>query len=532
MNNNQYNHDDDDNFAEINRLKEENYFLKEQVRRLNAKVTGLNSLSKDQNIDSPLVEYYLNRYNEIHNFILEKRTAVLDNEIKNADDLYNEIISREDHIEEIAKQNLDIEEKIKALDEEIATAKKTLQEASDHFQQVAFDVTSLENNLYHTTMDYYHNLLAKLSMGDMEDAYEYMTFLVEVLRYTIYGEVVTYLNKATVALDEFDKLNELENETNKNLETYEKTKENLKSQIEVISFEEAESKLDALILEITTKKTTKEELISLFADLKKQNEKRIKDEIKHFQILEYSNQQIASKMDNIILELRDNITVADTSSNILLNKKLALAKLKEKLETISPFKDNYDNLNNEYNELQAMYGVISKNLDDIEDYLSSYKSLMATSQKFNQIVQEYSQNKCRLEAINKEYSNMLIQEKNLTASRKDILNNPYGKTDLMKLDEKLKLLQNDISKYEEEIKNIEYNITHLKQLENNFKVISAYDDYILCETKLPNLYEKQRSLSAIINDKYIEVSNAKMKCSEYDELQKQIEELENEINNL
>lgn len=79
-------------------------------------------------------------------------------------------------------------------------------------------------------------------------------------------------------------------------------------------------KLDALAYEITTKKTTRTELLELFANLKKQHIKAIKDEIKHLQILEYTNQQIALKMDDIVLNYKNSLSSADTSSNILLNK--------------------------------------------------------------------------------------------------------------------------------------------------------------------------------------------------------------------
>ena len=44
---------------DIEKLKEENHFLKEEIRRLNARLTGLNSINNQVNINSPLVDYYL-----------------------------------------------------------------------------------------------------------------------------------------------------------------------------------------------------------------------------------------------------------------------------------------------------------------------------------------------------------------------------------------------------------------------------------------------------------------------------------------
>ena len=61
---------------DIEKLKEENHFLKEEIRRLNARLTGLNSINNQVNINSPLVDYYINRYLEIHNYVLNARISI------------------------------------------------------------------------------------------------------------------------------------------------------------------------------------------------------------------------------------------------------------------------------------------------------------------------------------------------------------------------------------------------------------------------------------------------------------------------
>lgn len=50
-----------------------------------------------------------------------------------------------------------------------------------------------------------------------------------------------------------------------------------------------------------------------------------------------------------------------------------LKKLNDKMETIKPFKDKYDKLNDEYNQIQAMYKTITNNIDEIENYISDAK---------------------------------------------------------------------------------------------------------------------------------------------------------------
>ena len=328
-----------------------------------------------------------------------------------------------------------------------------------------------------------------------------------------------------------DDLNILEKKVKNQNITYENEKKVLSESIEVISFEETEKKLDALAYEITTKKTTRSELLELFENLKKQNVKSIKDEIKHLQILEYTNQQIALKMDDIVLNYKNNLSSVDTSSNILLNKKLLLKKLNDKMETIKPFKDKYDKLNDEYNQIQAMYKTITNNIDEIENYISDAKKIMDANQSFIRTIKEYNETKTKLDSIKMSLDSIIIREKNLAEARKQILNDPYGKTDLIRIDEELKLVQESIESFNIEYRQLESKIYKLKETEQDYKIIMIYEEYLLCEDKLPKLYDKQRALSSLISDKYVEVSNAKMKCNEYESLLKQIEEVEDEINN-
>ena len=236
-------------------------------------------------------------------------------------------------------------------------------------------------------------------------------------------------------------------------------------------------------------------------------------------------------MDDIVLNYKNSLSSADTSSNILLNKKLMLKKLNDKMETIKPFKDKYDKLNDEYNQIQAMYKTITNNIDEIENYISDAKKIMDANQSFIRTIKEYSETKTKLDSMKMSLDSIIIREKNLAEARKQILNDPYGKTDLIRIDEELKIVQESIESFNIECRQLESKIYQLKETEQDYKIIMIYEEYLLCEDKLPKLYDKQRTLSSLISDKYVEVSNAKMKCNEYESLVKQIEEVEDEINN-
>lgn len=201
------------------------------------------------------------------------------------------------------------------------------------------------------------------------------------------------------------------------------------------------------------------------------------------------------------------------------------------METIKPFKDKYDKLNDEYNQIQAMYKTITNNIDEIENYISDAKKIMDANQSFIRTIKEYSETKTKLDSMKMSLDSIIIREKNLAEARKQILNDPYGKTDLIRIDEELKIVQESIESFNIECRQLESKIYQLKETEQDYKIIMIYEEYLLCEDKLPKLYDKQRTLSSLISDKYVEVSNAKMKCNEYESLVKQIEEVEDEINN-
>ncbi len=128
---------------DIEKLKEENHFLKEEIRRLNARLTGLNSINNQVNINSPLVDYYINRYLEIHNYVLNARISILDEDIKKTENNYEELTSREDMLEEIAKRNQDLTIQIEELNEKIKQSNLALEN-----EKGTFVASSLTFNLY------------------------------------------------------------------------------------------------------------------------------------------------------------------------------------------------------------------------------------------------------------------------------------------------------------------------------------------------------------------------------------------------
>ena len=69
-------------------------------------------------------------------------------------------------------------------------------------------------------------------MGNIDDILEYINFVMDVLKYTIYDEVVNYKENALNALNDLDDLNLLEAQTKNTNVTLNQEKQSLNSEIE------------------------------------------------------------------------------------------------------------------------------------------------------------------------------------------------------------------------------------------------------------------------------------------------------------
>ncbi|MEI3505443.1 MAG: hypothetical protein V8Q77_04150 [Bacilli bacterium] len=265
--------------------------------------------------------------------------------------------------------------------------------------------------------------------------------------------------------------------------------------------------------------------------MKKKNVKHVVDEIRHFEILEYSNQQIALQLDDIILDYRSTLATVDTDANILASKRAKLKKLTDQRLAMMPLKNAFDNAQEEYNQLVGMYQTISKNIDEIENFVAQAKKLINVNQDFKQVVKNYSELLVKQVTLEQNKETYRIRNINLVETRKSKLNDPYGKEELQRIDEELKNVQDGLNTFENDLLAINQEMCRLKATEQDYKVITIYEECNECEEQLPSLYDKQRLFSSLVNDKYIYITNLKPKVANFDELTLEIDQLNDEIEN-
>lgn len=479
-----------------------------------------------------LCEYYVSRYQELHDKILQARLQQLDESIAVCQQSYDEIASKEDQLEEIVKRNQNIETRLNEIHQEMEAENQKVEEKRQDFAHQAEQVTEHENQLVKSNFDYYQNVLTKLATGNTEETIEYVNFVMDVLKYTMYQETLTYLEEATKALEVLDQLNELEYTVKKRILDLENEKKVIAASIETISFEETEEKLDHIAFEISSKKTAKIELTDLFENLKVENKKQILDEIKHLDILEYTNQQIAMKMDEMLDAFKKTLVKVDTRTNITSNQKIELAKLKEELEHLKPNKATYDQVLEEYNQLQGMYQTIANYIIDIENYVAEAKKAIESNANFKEIVKRYSTFLNKQKTITTNYEALQERLKNLIHVRKSKINDPYGKVALEQVNQEIKKIQANIANVETEMQTLQQESLLQKSTEVETSVIRVFEESLTCESKLPILYDKQQEFHILINEKYDVVNQFKASAIRYGEVLSRVEELQSEINNI
>ena len=88
-----------------------------------------------------------------------------------------------------------------------------------------------------------------------------------------------------------------------------------------------------------------------------------------------------------------------------------------------------------------------------------------------------------------------------------------------------------MEKYEGDIRNAETELNNITTMERNLKLITVLKEKSYIESKLPGIYNQQRTLMDSVNELSQKINNLEEKVKEYNELSDKIEEIESEIKN-
>ena len=272
----------------IKELEEENLQLKHLVNDLQ---NELAISGKNYNSDEPITisNYYLKKYLSIHDDVYQRRLNKLEEQRQKLQNEYDMIMKQEEGMDVIAAHNEASISRIKEIDEEINNLYYELEKFKFEFENDVKNVTQQETKITNDTLDILSRIYKLLNGSSSNEAVlREFDHAMELLKKVIYPINIQIITKKNELINRLDKLNSLEQETKITIKTKTSEKDSLEQAIQTISLETIDTMLDSLALELTKVNKSKEELTELFKMLKDQNLRKVQDEIKHLQVLEYT----------------------------------------------------------------------------------------------------------------------------------------------------------------------------------------------------------------------------------------------------
>ena len=514
----------------VSSLEEENAKLKHRVEELEQELS-LNGYVIDEEENITVNNYYLKKYIEIHNEVYNERIKDLEEKRQSLQNEYDSIVEQEKGIETITIKNEALIKRMEEIDKLISDSYYTLEKEKYEFETRVKEVTKKEYQVHHYTVESIKDILIALENEENDVITEKVLKVCDDLKTNIYP-VNTKLSKDKYNLvKKLNELSELEQKVKMEAKNLSNEKKSLEGAIQTISLETVESLLDSIVLELSKVSKSKSELDELFSNLKEQNLKEIQDEIRHFKVLEYSNKEIAVSMDKIIEDYREKLRTMDTVTNIQLNKTMELSRLTAKLQELEISKKEYEEKVSEYQSLESICENIDKNIKELEEFISLSNKAVQAKPEYLEFVNKYNGLKATIKIVNNEIKNTEDKIKEYKETRRVKALDPYAKASILELTEKIKESEGLLEKFASDIRNAEAELNNITTMERNLKLINVLKEKAYVESKLPTLYNQQRTLLDSVNGLYQQIKNLEDKVKEYNELSEKIEELESEINN-
>ena len=353
----------------------------------------------------------------------------------------------------------------------------------------------------------------------------------ELLKKVIYPINIQIITKKNELINRLDKLNSLEQETKITIKTKTSEKDSLEQAIQTISLETIDTMLDSLVLELTKVNKSKEELTELFKMLKDQNLRKVQDEIKHLQVLEYTNKDIAYEMDKIMEKYEQELITVDTVSNVQLKLTMELSKLTTRLSELEPLKKEYEQKYAEYSQVASILETASSNIKQLEEYVNLTAKAINSNPNYSEIVSRYEGYIATASLLKQEIENLTIKIKDLKEERRLKSFDPYAKASIHKITDEIVESESLKQKYELDLENTNQEIQKISSAQQNLKLMNVLKDKKAIEQKLPALYDQQKELNTIVSMKYDELVKLEESVKEYEDVAAKIEEIKREIDN-
>lgn len=515
----------------IQELEEENAYLREENANLK-KELELSGISIGDNSEPvTLTNYYLKKYLDINEGVLKERVDKIVKAKASLQDEYNKLMEQEESLDIIASANLEASNQIEEISKLLEKKYLVQEERRFNFNASLREIeekTSLAEEETKALMQEVINLLYA-----SDNAVEVMGLVDQVMEKL---QTKMYPNNVKIAEDKrqmVEKLHEL-NQAEQSLQVESKSllakKKSIEESLQVLSLETVETMLDQIVVELDKQIKLEDELYRLFKSMKEHHLKLIVDEIKHYQVLELTNRDIAFEMDKVLKEYEKELRVLDTSSNIVMRKTMELSELVAKKAAMEDLREEYNKALDAYQHLQSVYENINQSITKMEDYLNMATKAIAANPNYLSFVEKYQELLADQAALEKEIASKNMELKELKETRRLKVLDPYARKEINELTEQIKTEELNVEKLQLAQSETTSQINSLNQDKEKLKLINIISNKKVVENKLPSLYNQQHELMLAVDDKYQQLKTLEEGLQDYEEISNRIVEIENEIN--
>lgn len=519
----------DDLIHTIRQLEEQNEQLINENKNLHNQIEALAYL-KDNNNSTSILEYYLNIYLDFYNTLTEKRLSKVKIKIEKLQNEYQNLSKKENLNNETIKKHQEIINKIASLKEQNQSYYMELEEKRFLCNMNIQKTKEYEKRIEIITNECYQNILNNtLNTQDNERIQQTLSSIST----TIYHNLLPQISQLSIQKEQdklsFNEVNELEKRFNYLININKQEQKQLEEQMQHFSQDTVELIGDVIIEDLKKHQKLEEELYQLFKSIKQKDLKKISDQIRHYQVHGYSTTQIATIMDEEMEQFREMLENVDTVSNIKSQKIIKLSELNAQKTLLDQFQDERNQVVLDYEHLQNIFTKVNKDIEIVENYINKTTQVIEVNPIYQSLYNKYNNLEDEKLIYEQAIKDSEQQLNKVVTLRKSKVLDPYALDLVNEYNAKIKDYENKINDLKGQYQSCLDNIENLFESKESVKLINLFKDQRLCIQRLPIIYNKQHELTLIIDEKYQLLQTLNDKLINYEQVVKEIRDLENEI---
>ncbi len=486
---------------------------------------------KEQQTHTDLKEFYLNKYQEMIQEIIEERLKEINNELIQLDQEIENInisVSRIDEdiqTNELTKQKIEIvEQKIYAIYAKIEEERYTSETVCDKLQRKTIELC----NEHHLSIQPWFKILNDYYNGFITNG--------ELL--SKIDELKSLMNGKCYDLSVQIKLNELENrrleetleakikDHRAGLDQLIKEKERYEQYIYDVSVDKKMALKKDLEIRIEHKKHYLKEIQEAFNDASKKQLKEFSDLYNKNNLISKPTNEQVEEYDDLFKKFKSRLLMVDTKSNLDYQRKKRLSFLEQEKVRLSEIKTKKDLIDEKVQRYQEAYQVVTQTIKDLDEHVNQIKKEIQ-NYKYQQFIRFNDQFTKELNDGLKDIKHQQQLIESLKEERTYRLFEPIPEK-IKEIDEmihKEEVILNDIIKKYDLVKK-DYE-AFLQENENNH-LKELLEDGQYFEEKIPVLKDMLSMLKTKIGNMCNQSNEYLSQLKDYQDVLMQIEELKYE----